>query len=188
MSLKKKIARKATKSAKKGDDRSKRLLMRATRGVHGAYVEQLKNDRRCRKTAIQNLCATFMYAMNQNYGFGRKRLEKLKAKMQSEFDAIVAGNVSVEEIAAFLRDEIGLDCGIAASNPKANHYRQIEFKVVQQMSGAFLMALLDEFNFKKKRLADAYGYCADLSDQLGAGELTYQQIGDHVTKVMEKAA
>ena len=104
--------------------------------------------------------------------------------MQSVFDSIVAGNVSVEEIAKFLHDEIKLDCGVDTHDPKADHHRQIEFKAVKEMSAAFLMALLDEFGFKKRRLSAAYTHCAKLSIRLDEKKITYDEIRSKINKIM----
>lgn len=155
------------------------------RSVKGAYVYQLAYDTAVRREALRNLSAVFLYTMHMYYGFGVGRLTRLRTKIQSEFDAIVAKNVTVEEIAAFLQSEVGLECGMAAE-PKADHQRQIEYKAVKEMSAAFLMALMDEFGFKKKRLTDAYIHCADLSDSLNRGEITYDEITMKMERIMQK--
>jgi hypothetical protein len=54
------------------------------------------------------------------------------------------------------------------------------------MSAAFFMALLDEYNFKKKRLADAYGKVADLSDSVANNEIDYPEICAKVDAVINK--
>ncbi len=54
------------------------------------------------------------------------------------------------------------------------------------MSAAFFMALLDEFNFKKKRLADAYGMVAEISDNVHYGKETYEEIRHKVETIMNK--
>ena len=178
--------RKLKKQASAGDKRAIREYKRGRQAVKESMVEQLKRDHKCRVQTLQNLSACFLLAMNRGYKFGVVRLAKLWEKMQSEMDAIVAGYVTVEEIADFLKDEIGLNVGIAESDPNAGHYRQIEFKGVQQMSAAFFMALLDEFNFKKKRLADAYGMVAEISDNVHYGKETYEGIRHEVEVIMSK--
>lgn len=184
MGFAKKMQRKLKKKAQKGDKNAIREYNIANAAVRETYAMQLKRDRNCRKEAIHNLTASFLLAMHEGYGFGAGRLKRLQQKMQSEFDAITAKNVSIEEVAEFLRDEIGLDVDIAASDPNAGHYRKIEFKAVQEMSAAFLMAMLDEFNFKKKRLGAAYDYVAALSEKANAGEITYDEITQKVNEVM----
>lgn len=185
MSLARKRARKEIKAARKGQSRGERQAVRVNRSVKGAYVYQLAFDMATRREALRNLSAVFLYTMHMYYGFGVGRLTRLRTKMQSEFDAIVAKNVTVEEIAAFLQSEVGLECGMAAE-PKADHQRQIEYKAVKEMSAAFLMALMDEFGFKKKRLTDAYIHCAELSDSLHRKEITYDEITMKMERIMER--
>lgn len=179
-------ARKEKKAARVGNERGVKQAAKVQRSVKGAYVYQLRYDTAVRKEALSNLSAVFMYAMHEKYGFGAGYLERLRNKMQSVFDSIVAGNVSVEEIAKFLHDEIKLDCGVDTHDPKADHHRQIEFKAVKEMSAAFLMALLDEFGFKKKRLGDAYIHCAELSDRLSRNEITYPKIRAEIEEVFKR--
>ena len=179
-------ARKEKKAARVGNERGIRQAQRVQRSVKGAYVYQMRYDTAVRKEALRNLSAVFLYAMHEKYRFGAGYLERLRNKMQSVFDAIVAGNVSVEEIAQYLHDEIKLDCGVDTQDPKADHHRQIEFKAVKEMSAAFLMALLDEFGYKKKRLGDAYMHCADLSDRLNRNEITYPKIRAEIEEVFQR--
>lgn len=186
MSFARKRARREQKAAKVGNERGVKQAVRVQRSVKGAYVYQMRYDIATRKEALSNLSAVFMYVMHEKYGFGAGYLERLRNKMQSVFDSIVAGNVSVEEIAQYLHDEIKLDCGVDTQDPKADHHRQIEFKAVKEMSAAFLMALLDEFGFKKKRLGDAYMYCAELSDRLNHNEITYSEIRSEIKKIFAR--
>lgn len=143
--------RKQEKAMAVGHERGIQQAARVRQSVKGAYVHQMRMEQAWRKMALHNLSACFLYAMHEHYGFGKGRLMKLRDKMQSEFDALVSRNVSIEEITDFLRDDIGVDID-AATDPRADRERQIEFKAVQEMSAAFFMALLDEFGFKKKTL------------------------------------
>ncbi len=97
-----------------GDRRARHEYIRARQAVKESMVEQLKRDHKCRVQTLQNLSACFLLAMNRGYKFGAVRLAKLWEKMQSELDAIVAGYVTVEEIAEFLQEEIGLNVGWAS--------------------------------------------------------------------------
>jgi len=127
-------ARKQKKAARVGNERGIKQAARVQQSVKGAYVYQLRYDTAVRKEALSNLSAVFMYAMHEKYGFGAGYLERLRNKMQSVFDSIVAGNVSVEEIAQYLHDEVKLDCGMKAQDPKVNHHRQIEFNLTREKS------------------------------------------------------
>lgn len=179
-------ARKEKKAARVGNERGAKQAVRVQRSVKGAYVYQLRYDTAVRKEALRNLSAVFMYAMHEKYRFGAGYLERLRNKMQSVFDSIVAGNVSVEEIAQYLHDEIKLDCGVDTQDPKADHHRQIEFRAVKEMSAALLMALLDEFGFKAKRLGDAYLHICELSDKINRKEITYAEIRAGLEEVFKR--
>jgi hypothetical protein len=172
--------------AEKGDRRARHEIAMGNRAVKESMVKQFIRDKKHRQNAIFNLSACFLLSANIGFGFGRERLLRLKAKMQSEFDAIVAGNVSIEEIAEYLETDIKMNIGIAEEDPNADRVRQIEYKAVQQMSSAYLMALLDEFGFKRKRLSDAYGYAAGLSDKVSRKEITYPDIHKALSEVMER--
>ena len=178
--------RKIKKQAMTGDEKAVKKYVQAMKSVKQSYVDQYRNDMLCRKQALRNLSGCFLLAMNKGYGFGRDKLLQLRDKMQSEMDAIIDGYVSIEDIAGYLREDIGVDVGIEAKNPDKGHYRQIEFKAVQQMSAAFLMALLDEFSFKKKRLSDAYGWVTSISEEVGNGNITYSEIHAEVDKIMSR--
>lgn len=186
----------ATRSLKRRKQKSNQLWKeqkkvqreeaRAARGLRRAYVDSLRNDMECRKEALHNLTMIFLMVMHSQYGFGIGRLKRLRDKMQSVMDCIIYKYVTVEEIAAFLREEIHLDVGINVEDPKTNHYRQIEHEAVKEMSSAFLMALLDEFGFKKKRLGDAYDYAAGLSDMLNEGKTTYEELDKQMAEIAKK--
>ena len=186
MSFAKKLARKRDLAMRVDEHKARKTANRAEKDVKMAYRYQMATDMFVRKNALKNLSAVFLYAMHQYEGFGRSRLERLRDKMQNIFECIIGKYVTLSEIAEYLRSDIGLDCGLAVDNPKASHHRQIEFRAVQQMSAAFLMAMLDEFGYKKKRLGKAYGYCAALSDDIGDKKITYDEINERMIKVMSK--
>ena len=182
-------ARNNRKKAGTIDKKARQEAARARRSVKEAYVCEWYRGKATRSQALHNLSACFLLAMNEAFGFGAGRLMQLHDRMQEEFECIVDGYVTIEEISDYLgSDEIGLSIGIAAKDPKANHYRQIEFRAVKEMSSAFLMALLNEFGFKAKRLAKAYGQVCDLSDRVLKKETTYDEIHRRLKAIMEKKA
>ncbi len=188
-SLSKKLARKAKLANREGVRRTIRTAERADRGVKRGYMMQYHTNLLTRYTTLQNLSAIFLYAMHRDAGFGARkgknsRLFRLRDKMQSVFNCIISKNVTIYEIEDFLRSEIELDVHITACDPKANWRRKIEYKALQEMEAAFLMALVDEFGFGKRRLEAAYEYCARLSDELKAGKITYDFIREEIERVM----
>lgn len=186
MSFAKKMARKRDLAMRGDEYKARKTIGKAEQTVKMAYRYQMATDMFVRKTALRNLSAVFLYAMHKYEGFGRSRLERLRDKMQNVFECIIGNYVTVPEIADFLSNDIGLDCGLAVDNPKATHHRKIEFRAVPQMSASFLMSMLDEFGYKKKRLGKAYGYCAALSDDIGDKKITYDEITAQMEKVMGK--
>jgi hypothetical protein len=159
---------------------------RAERGMQRAYVDSLITDMECRKEALHKLSMIFLLVMHTQYGFGVGRLKRLRDKMQSEMDCIVYKYVTVEEIVIYLRDELKMDVGAAPKDPRANHYRQLELEVIKEMSAAFLMALVDEFGFRKKRLEDAYGFAAGLCDMLNDGTRTFEDLEKQMAEITTK--
>lgn len=195
MSFAKKLARKAKLANREGEKRSRRTAAKADRDIRRSYAMQARKNQYTRLVALRNLSAVFLYAMHRDAGFGAKkgpesRLFRLRDKMQSVFDCILSGNVTIEEVEAFLRLEIGLDVSIVACDSNASWERKIEYKAVQEMEAAFLMALVDEFGYRRRRLETAYEYCARLSDELKAGKITYDYIRSEIERIMlnQKAA
>jgi hypothetical protein len=194
-SFAKKMARKAKKARREGVEKGQRVAVKASRDVKHSYLLQNCRETLTRREALRNLSAVFLYAMHRDAGFGAKggpksRLYRLRDKMQSVFDCIVSKNVTIHEISDYLRNDIELDVDIITCDPKADWLRKIEHKAVQEMEAAFLMALIDAFGYKKKRLEVAYMYCAKLSTELKEGKLTYQYIRHEIEKIMtiKKAA
>lgn len=159
---------------------------RAERGLKRAYANSIIVDMGRRREALHNLSMVFLFTMHARYGFGVSRLKRLQEKMQNEMDCIIYKYVTVEEIAAFLRNELEMDVGVDVKDPRANHYRQIELEVIKEMSAAFLMALVDEFGFRKKRLMAAYDFVAELSDMLDAGEKSFKEIEKKMEEIAKK--
>jgi len=194
-SFARKMGRKVSNAEKKGVKKAERTAGRTQASLICAYAHANIKSTMTRKTARRHLSGVFLYAMHRDAGFGAKsgktsRLFRLRDKMQSVFDCIVSKNVTIQEIEKFLRDEIKIDVDIIFCDPKANWYRKIEHRAVQEMEAAFLMALVDEFGYGKKRLEQAYIYCAKLSDEIASGKLTYDFICDEIERVMlnQKAA
>lgn len=178
--------RKERKAINKGYDKAKKQNKVVRRDMARTYAEQIKADIQCRRDAISNLSAIFMLTVHERYGFGRRRILRLRDKMQREFDAITSGNVNVREIDHFLMDELKLDAGLSRKYTSANHYEGIEDRVVRELTAAFLMAMLDEFGYKGNALAKTCRHAFAINDRLNKNELTYPQIRARLQKVMDR--
>jgi hypothetical protein len=186
MSLARKMARKVKKAWRDGEIKTERNAKRAEVNVKTAYVTQLAYNQAVRVETMQNCQLLFMYAMHKQFKFGRERLIKLRNKMQSEYDAIKAGNVSVDEIENYLSVVEDLECRDSYLHKVEGTEKKIARKVVNELSAAFLMALLDEFNYKKSRLSAAYDCAAFWSKQLQNKAISIEEIEKELTKVMER--
>jgi hypothetical protein len=124
--------------------------------------------------------------MHVKYGFGKDRLNRLRDKTWNEFEAIMSGFVSVPEIDRFLKGDVEFDCGLCTKDPNADRVKQIEDKAIRDLTAAFLMALLDEFNFKGKKLKNICNAAFSINDKIMNGELRYSDIRAKLAKVMER--
>jgi len=178
--------RKEHKAINKGYNKAKKAAKAARKGIARTYAEQIRDDMLCRKNAISNLTSIFMLTVHERYGFGRGRILRLRDKMQSEFDAIISGNVNIKEIDQFLMDEVKLEAGLTKNCKFNNHYEAIEGRAVREMTAAFLMAMLDEFGYKGNAMMKTCRHAFRINDKLESGELTYPQIREKLQKVMDR--
>lgn len=185
MSLARKMARKAQKAMRVGNERGAKQAAMVKEDVKTAYVRQRLTEVETRNQALENLSSVFMIAMHERYKFGAGKLIRLRDKIRSEFESIRSGNVTVDEINDFLRDNMSFLIG-GEIEKGANRKRQIEFKATSEMSAAFLMALVDEFGFRKKRLGDAYSHCIDVCERLERREITYPIIREQLKVVFAR--
>jgi hypothetical protein len=186
MSLARARKRKLAKKANKGTELAKHRIAHADKTIGMSYVERYKIELTYRKEVINNLWLIYRYVMYEKYGFGRERQIRLRDKTWNEFEAIMAGYVSVPEIDKFFKEEIDFDCGLCTMDPKADRQKRIEDIAIRDLSAAFLMALLDEFNYKAKKLVNICHYTFEINDKILKNELTYDDIQEKLNKVMER--
>lgn len=186
MSLARARARKLKKQAKTGDKLSKNGLARADRAIGLSYVQQYRLEEKYRKDVIADLWLIYQYVMHERYGFGKERLIRMRNKTWNEFESIMQGYISIPEIDKFFKEEIDFDCGLCKIDPKADRQKKIEDKAIRDLSAAFLMAILDEFNFKAKRLVKVCHYTFEINDKILSGEITYDEIRAVLNKAMKR--
>jgi hypothetical protein len=186
MSLARARKRKLAKKANKGTELAKHRIAHADKTIGMSYVERYKIELAYRKEVINNLWLIYRYVMYEKYGFGREGQIRLRDKTWNEFEAIMAGYVSVPEIDKFFKEEIDFDCGLCTMDPKADRQKRIEDIAIRDLSAAFLMALLDEFNYKAKKLVKICHYTFVINDKILKNELTYDDIQEKLNKVMER--
>jgi len=186
MSLARARARKLKKQAKTGDKLTKSGMARANQAIGMSYVQQYRLEEQYRKEVIADLWLIYQYVMHVKYRFGKERLIRMRNKTWNEFESIIKGYISVPEIDKFFRQEIKFDCGLCTKDPNADRKKKIEDKAIRDLSAAFLMALLDEFNFKGKRLVKICRYAFEINDKILSGEITYDEIRAVLNKAMKR--
>lgn len=186
MSFARARARKLKKDAGKGDKRAIREVNKAKQTVRMTDAQRFKLENEYRKEVIANLWLIYRYTMHALYGFGRQRQLRLTEKTWNEFEAIMKGNINVVEIDQFLRSEVKFSCGLSVIDKNASRDKQIEDKAIRDLSAAFLMALLDEFNFKSRRMVKICKYAFEINKKIMNGEITYPFMRVKIKKVMER--
>lgn len=154
-------------SARKGEQ--------ARRAERHATTRQILWDHTVISDAYSNLMIVFDVAVHDVKQFGAGRREQLHQKMSRYLAALKAGLVSTHEMEGLLRDEAKMD--ITKSDiPIEEHDKNLRRHVVNDLSAVFLLALMDEFGYKGKVLANIYKRAADLSDALSEGKMSFEEI------------
>ena len=183
MSLAKKIARNREKKAGTKIQKTTKQINRSEHDVRRAYIRQNVEDTITRLEAIQNVEAILLVAAHETFRFAKKRLDRLYARMKSHFDCIKSGYVTVEEICQILRDEAKMDIR-DCRNPNVSHQQLIQYKVIDELSAAFLIGLLDEYGYKATLLHRVYSAAAEISEKLDRHEMNIQDLEN----ILEKEA
>ena len=179
-------ARKEKKARNRGYASSQKVAAKVQHVQYKSYIQQLQAEEIHRKEVIANLWIIYQYTMIERYKFGAQRLTRLREKTWNEFDAIMAGNVNVKEIEHFLRADMDFSCCLSAIDKKASRWKQVEDKAIREVSAAFLMACLDEFDIKSRGLVKICHHAFDLNNKLVAGEITYKAMEERIVKVMSR--
>jgi len=59
--------------------------------------------------AVRGLSAAFMVVLHDKFGFGRQRMQRVIQEVNSTFDSIVAGYISIEDVEQTVLEEFGID-------------------------------------------------------------------------------
>ena len=183
MGLAKKIARNREKKAGTKIRKTTKQINRSEHDVRRAYIRQNVEDTITRLEAIQNVEAILLVAAHETFRFSKKRLDRLYVRMKSHFDCIKSGYVTVEEICQILRDEAKMDIR-DCRNPNVSHQQLIQYKVIDELSAAFLFGRLDEYGYKATLLHRVYSAAAEISEKLDRHEMNIQDLEN----ILEKEA
>lgn len=59
--------------------------------------------------AVRGLSAAFIIVLHDKFGFGKQRMARVTQEVNSMFDSIIAGNISLEDVEQAVLDELGID-------------------------------------------------------------------------------
>lgn len=181
MSFAKKLARKRAKADGKKVKSHIKAERRVEKDTRRAYIRQNVSDMVLRMEAVQNVMTILLVAARETFGFGKKRLGVLYKRMKSHSECINTGYVTVADICQILRDEAKLDIR-DSREPKVDRQRRIQYKVIDELSAAFLLSLMDEFGYKGKLLGRVYSKAAQISEKLEAHEMGIADLEDVLAK------
>ena len=171
------IARKLARKTMKAAEQKKAVATRARRSVQHATTKQIIKDHGVVSEAYDNLMILFDVSVHRCFGWGEKTRKRLHAKMARHLLCLKGRMVTTPDIEKILRDEAGLDldkCHIKAE--PWDHDRKLQYSATDDMSAIFLLSIMDEFGYKKVRLARAYETAADIAHEIRTGAVQWADV------------
>ena len=171
------IARKLARKTMKAAEQKAAVATRARRSVQHATTKQIIRDHSVVSEAYDNLMVLFDVAVHRAFGWGKKMRTRLHAKMAVHLLCLRGRMVTTGDIEKILRDEAGLDldkCHIKAA--AWDRDRKLQYSATDDMSAIFLLSIMDEFGYKKVRLARAYETAADIAHEIRTGAVQWADV------------
>ena len=171
------IARKLARKTMKAAEQKTAVATRAHKSVQHATTKQIIKDYGVVSEAYDNLMILFDVSVHRCFGWGAKTRKRLHAKMARHLLCLKSRLVTTPDIERILRDEAGLDldkCHIKAE--PWDHDRRLQYSATDDMSAIFLLSLMDEFGYKKVRLARAYETAADIAHEIRTGAVRWADV------------
>ena len=171
------IARKLARKTMKAAEQKTAVATRARRSVQHATTKQIIRDHGVVSEAYDNLMILFDVAVHRAFGWGKKMRTRLHAKMAVHLLCLRGRTVTTGDIEKILRDEAGLDldkCHIKAA--AWDRDRKLQYSATDDMSAIFLLSIMDEFGYKKVRLARAYETAADIAHEIRTGAVQWADV------------
>ena len=171
------IARKLARKTMKAAEQKTAVAIRTRRSVQHATTKQIIKDHGVVSEAYDNLMILFDVAVHRAFGWGAKTRKRLHAKMARHLLCLKSRMVTTGDIEKILRDEAGLDldkCHIKAA--AWDRDRKLQYRATDDMSAIFLLSIMDEFGYKKVRLARAYETAADIAHEIRTGAVQWADV------------
>lgn len=145
-------------SAKKGASARRQVVHAESR----QYIAELRQ----KAEVISYTLTIFLASVHARFGFGKKRLQKLDDKIFSHYDCIKSKLVTVSDIDKILLEEGKFDIRKNKLDTNKAH------KIGNELISCFFIALMDGFDFKSKRLSEAYLAVVNVADAVNNKELS----------------
>ena len=176
-SFARKARRKNLKTFKRDVDYSVDVGNNARAAVRHATTEQIIRDHSVVSETYDNLMTIFDAAVHKSFGWGKKMRTRLHAKMARHLLCLKGRMVTTPDIEKILRDEAGLDLDKCFKDAGGwTHSKRLQYTAMNDMSAIFLLALMDEFGYKKVRLSRVYNVAADIAHQISTGAVEWADV------------
>lgn len=185
MSLARTMKRKLEKQAATGDLRAAKSYLKAKKSVRHATTREIVEQTIVRRQAVAEIMMTMVVAVHRTFGWGMDRILRLRKKMRIEADCLKGKYVKLEEIEGIIEREMKWRFDIK-KNPDTWKLRQeTEYKATRFMSAVFIIALHDEFGYKRARRA--YDELTAIWKAIHDGELSIADIWAEHDRIGKRA-
>ena len=171
------IARKLARKTMKMAASEKAVATRAHKSIQHATTKQIIRDHGVVSEVYDNLMILFDVSVHRAFGWGAKTRKRLHAKMARHLLCLKSRMVTTPDIERILRDEAGLDLDkFHMQADKWDRQRRLQYSATDDMSAIFLLSLMDEFGYKKVRLARVYETAADIAHDIRIGAVQWADV------------
>jgi hypothetical protein len=185
MGFAKKLARKKQKAFNKTASGIKKTATKADRSYRTSMVEQLRRDNHLRRIVSEDILCIFLVSAHRIFGFGKDRLELLYKKTLNQIDCLRKRYVTIYDLEKIIYDEADFHL----IEPEVDRH-DTDRKLIQdennRMSVCFLVALMDGWGYKGKRMKRLYEESQRIGVGLRDGEIKIDEVWNELERTKFK--
>ena len=185
MGFAKKLARKKQKAFNKTANGIKKTATKADRSYRISMVEQLRRDNYLRRIVSEDILCIFLVSAHRIFGFGKDRLELLYKKTLNQIDCLRRRYVTIEELEMIICKE----ASFRLIEPEVDRHdtdRVLIQNENNRMSACFLIALMDGYGYKGKRMKRLYEESQRIGVGIRDGKIKIDEVWDELEKTKFK--
>ena len=185
MGFAKKLARKKQKAFNKTANGIKKTATKADRSYRTSMVEQLRRDNHLRRIVSEDILCIFLVSAHRIFGFGKDRLELLYKKTLNQIDCLRRRYVTIEELEMIICKE----ASFRLIEPEVDRHdtdRVLIQNENNRMSACFLIALMDGYGYKGKRMKRLYEESQRIGVGIRDGKIKIDEVWDELEKTKFK--